>query len=195
MLLVNVNAVQLPNRSFSLVESEKYWWWLMWPRTKRLGKGKAHYIMFKISLEFRYNLSHISKNQQRWFRHEARTSRFVLRSVTGKRSLLFRLVLFRENWTHLPSLPAHCGHVGATGVAIPRAVGISGEAAFGAGLTVQLTLVEAELGHTFPGAHKQPLLQMGGREEGQAEKQWKRITVRKGRKGRWNKRKWTHSSL
>lgn len=67
MLLVNVNAVQLPNRSFSLVESGKYWWWLTWHRTKRLGKGKGHYIMFNISLVLRYNLSHISKNQQRWF--------------------------------------------------------------------------------------------------------------------------------
>lgn len=60
----------------------------------------------------------------------------------------------------MASVPAHGGHVGAAGVAVPRAVGISGQAALGAGLAVELTLVEAELGHALPGAHKQPLLQM-----------------------------------
>jgi len=56
------------------------------------------------------------------------------------------------------SLPAHSGHVGAAGMSIPGAVGISGQAALGTGLTVQLTLVQGQLGHTLPGAHKQPLL-------------------------------------
>lgn len=117
---------------------------------------------------------------------------FVLRSLTGKLSVMFRLVLFRENRACLPSLPAHCGHVGAAGVAIPCAVRISGQAAFGAGLTVQLTLVEAELRHTLPGAHKQPLLQMGGEDEGARRKQWRRITVRIDRKGRRDGGKGTH---
>lgn len=95
---------------------------------------------------------------------------FVLTFVRGNISVMFRLVLFRENWAHLPWVPAHSGHVGAAGVAVPCAVRISGQAAFGAGLTVQLTLVQAELGHTLPRAHKQPLLQMGG-PEGRGDKE------------------------
>lgn len=47
-------------------------------------------------------------------------------------------------------LPAHGGHVGATGMSVPCTVGISCQAALGAGLTIQLTLVQAQLGHTLP---------------------------------------------
>ncbi len=57
-------------------------------------------------------------------------------------------------------LPAYGGHVGAAGMSVPGAVGISGQAALSAGLAIQLTLVQAQLGHTLPGAHKQPLLEM-----------------------------------
>lgn len=64
------------------------------------------------------------------------------------------------NTRNMLSLPAYGGHVGAAGVSVPGAVGISGQAALGAGLPIQLTLVQAQLGHTFPGAHKQPLLEM-----------------------------------
>jgi len=47
-------------------------------------------------------------------------------------------------------------------VSVPGAVGISGQAALSAGLTVQLALVQGQLGHTLPGAHKQPLLKGRG---------------------------------
>lgn len=57
------------------------------------------------------------------------------------------------------SIPAYGGHVGAAGVSVPGAVGISGQAALSTGLTVQLALVQGQLGHTLLGAHKQPLLE------------------------------------
>lgn len=60
--------------------------------------------------------------------------------------------------TNLLSPPAHGGHIGTAGMSVPGAIGISGQAALSAGLTVQLTLVQGQLGHTLPGAHKQPLL-------------------------------------
>lgn len=64
------------------------------------------------------------------------------------------------------ALPAYGGHVGAAGVAVPRAVGISGQAALSTRLTVQLALVQAQLGHALAGAHKQPLLEMEERSGG-----------------------------
>lgn len=70
------------------------------------------------------------------------------------------------NRCNLSPLPPYGGHVGAAGVSVPGAVGISCQAALGTGLTVQLTLVQAQLGHTLPGAHKQPLLEMRGKERG-----------------------------
>lgn len=63
------------------------------------------------------------------------------------------------NRSNLSSLPAHSGHVGAAGMPVPGAVGITSKAALSAGLTVQFTLVQAQLGHSLPGAYKQPLLE------------------------------------
>lgn len=76
-----------------------------------------------------------------------------------------RCVLFWMNGCYWSCLPAHSGHVGAAGMSVPGAVGISGQAALSAGLTVQLTLVERQLGHALTGAHEQPLLEEdeGGR--------------------------------
>lgn len=62
--------------------------------------------------------------------------------------------------SNLSFIPAHGGHVGAAGMSVPSAVGISGQAALGACLTIKLTLVQAQLRHTLPGTHKQPLLEM-----------------------------------
>lgn len=70
------------------------------------------------------------------------------------------------NRSNLSSIPAYGGHVGAAGMSVPSAVGISGQAALGACLTVQLTLVQAQLRHTLPGTDKQPLLEMRGKERG-----------------------------
>lgn len=54
--------------------------------TKRLGKGKGRYMMFKFSLEFRYNRSHISKTQQRWF--EAwRSNQCVCSQVSNRKTI------------------------------------------------------------------------------------------------------------
>lgn len=74
--------------------------------------------------------------------------------------------MFWLNRLNLPSLPAHGGHEGAAGVSVPGAVGVSGQAALSAGLTIQLTLIQAQLRHTLPGAHKQPLLEMEERRGG-----------------------------
>lgn len=75
--------------------------------------------------------------------------------------------------------PAHGGHVGAAGMSVPGAVGISGQAALSAGLAVQLTLVQRQLGHALLGAHKQPLLKGGGWIQEGAE----RGTVKKKKEG------------
>lgn len=62
----------------------------------------------------------------------------------------------------MSSLPAHGRHIGAASMSVPGAVGVPGQAALSAGLTVQLTLVKGQLRHTLLGAHKQPLLEERG---------------------------------
>lgn len=60
---------------------------------------------------------------------------------------------------NVSSVPADSGHVGAAGVSVPGAVGVSGQTALGTGLTVELTLIQSQLRDAFSGADVQPLLQ------------------------------------
>lgn len=84
----------------------------------------------------------------------------------------------RSRWC----LPAHGGHVGAAGMAIPGAVGISGQATLCTGLAIQLALVQGQLGHTLPGAHKQPLLEEEAESRGRDELGWRTVEVGKKRR-------------